>query len=69
MSDDEIASSLRSAVEGAEWVPVSTDNAHSAWRTSDSSVFAYYNHSPGHYALRVQTAAVDAIYQKTNTGD
>jgi hypothetical protein len=76
MSDDEIASILSVAVKKPDWVLISADHRASRWRTSDSSVFAYYfrndlpwSKSPApeigpDYALRVQTADVDAGWRK-----
>jgi hypothetical protein len=65
LSDNEISSILHGAVN-ADWIVVSKDTPVRRWRTSDSSAFAYcfpYKHSDS-YALWVQTAAVDSIYQK-----
>ena len=58
---------LSIAVPNARWVKMPSDSTMSRSRTKDSAVFAYYFAS-GHYKrheLLVHTAAVDAIFKKT----
>jgi hypothetical protein len=58
---------LSIAVPNARWVKMPSDSTIRRSRTKDSAVFAYYFAS-GHYKrhqLLVHTAAVDAIFKKT----
>ena len=68
LNADEISDILQTAVPGAEWIVVSADAPIQQWRTSDSSAYAYYFASGHHdlYNVLVQTAAVDAMYKKTD---
>ena len=68
LTDGEIASLLRVAMPHAEWISVSSAPPIRRWRTSDSSVFAYYFAAgpKNRYSLLVQTAAVDAVYRKVD---
>jgi hypothetical protein len=59
---------LSIAVPGARWVNIPSDATIRRLRTRDSTVFAYY-FADGHYKrheLLVHTAAVDAIFKKTD---
>ena len=67
LSELEFLRLLSIAVPNARWVKVQSDSSIRRSRTKDSRVFAYYFAS-GHYKrheLLVHTAAVDAIFKKT----
>ena len=67
LSELDILRVLSIAVPNARWVNMPSDSTIRRWRTRDSTVFAYYFAS-GHYKrheLLVHTAAVDAIFKKT----
>jgi hypothetical protein len=64
----EILRLLWISLPGAEWVGVPSNSTIHRWRTRDSTAFAYY-FTDGQYRrheLLVQTAAVDAIFKRTN---
>lgn len=64
----EILRLLSISLPGAEWVNIASNSTIRRWRTKDSRAFAYY-FADGHYKrheLLVQTAAVDAVFKKTD---
>jgi hypothetical protein len=66
--DLEILRLLWIAVPGAQWVVIPSDSTVRRWRTKDRTAFAYY-FAGGNYhrhELVVQTAAVDAVFKKTD---
>jgi hypothetical protein len=68
LSELEIFRVLGIAVPGAQWVNIPGNSIIKRWRTKDSTAFAYY-FAGGNYhrhELLVQTAAVDAVFQKTD---
>jgi hypothetical protein len=68
LSELEILRLLWIAVPNARWVNIPSDSTIQRSRTRDSTAFAYYFAS-GHYKrhqLLVHTAAVDAIFKKTD---
>lgn len=68
MSDEELSSILRVAVEKPDWVLISGDSRNLRWRTGDSAVFAYYFRQSGRHepldSVWIQTASVDAVYSE-----
>jgi hypothetical protein len=66
--DLDIVRLLWIAVPGAEWVVIPTDSTIRRWQTKERTAFAYY-FAGGNYhrhELVVQTAAVDAVFKKTD---
>ena len=64
----EILRLLSIAVSGAQWVNIPGNSIIKRWRTKDSTAFTYY-FAGGNYhrhELLVQTAAVDAVFKKTD---
>jgi hypothetical protein len=64
----EILKLLWISLPGAEWVGIPSNSTIRRWRTRDSTAFAYC-FADGQYRrheLLVQTAAVDAVFKKTN---
>jgi hypothetical protein len=64
----EILRLLSIAVPGAQWVNIPSNSTIQRSRTKDSTAFAYY-FADGNYhrhELVVQTAAVDAVFKKTD---
>ena len=64
----EILRLLWISLPGAEWVNIPSNSTIRRWRTKDSRAFAYY-FADGQYRrheLLVQTAAVDAVFKKTD---
>jgi len=76
MTNDEISSILNVAVTKAHWIRTSAGNRFDLrWRTSDSSVFAYYFQGPNsahafyegpRYSVLIQTAPIDMVYKRMN---
>jgi hypothetical protein len=64
----EILRLLWIAVPGAQWVNIPSNSIIQRSRTKDSTAFAYYfaNGNYHRHELVVQTAAVDAIFKKTD---
>jgi hypothetical protein len=68
LSELEILRLLWIAVPGAQWVNIPSNSIIQRSRTKDSTAFAYY-FADGNYhrhELVVQTAAVDAVFKKTD---
>jgi hypothetical protein len=66
--DLEILRLLWISLPGAEWVNMPSNSTILRWRTKDHRAFAYY-FADGDYKrheLLVQTAAVDAVFKKTD---
>ena len=64
----EILRLLWISVPRGEWVGIPSNSIIRRWRTRDSTAFAYY-FADGHYRrheLLVQTAAVDAVFKKSD---
>lgn len=64
----EILRLLWISLPGADWVGIPSNSTIRRWRTRDSTAFAYY-FADGQYRrheLLVQTAAVDAVFKKTD---
>jgi hypothetical protein len=70
LTEAEISSLRASVVAKPDWVLVPDGKSDPRWRKRDSSVFAYYFRygNPTHEFM-VQTASVDAIFQKTWLGN
>ena len=68
LSELEILRLLWIAVPNARWVKIPSDSTIRRSRTRDSRVFAYYFASGNYkrHELLVHTAAVDAIFKKTD---
>jgi hypothetical protein len=73
MTDNELSSLLGTGTKKSHWIVIPGDEKSDLrWRTSDSSVFAYYYrelqyrsiYEAPRYLLMVQTASVNAIYKK-----
>jgi hypothetical protein len=68
LSELEILRLLWIAVPGAQWVNIPSNSIIQRSRTKDSTAFAYYfaNGNYHRHELVVQTAAVDAVFKKTD---
>ena len=67
LSDLEILRLFWIAVPEAQWVVIPSDSTVRRWRTKDRTAFAYYFAGNYHrHELVVQTAAVDAVFKKTD---